>query len=155
MAHIEAERSKGHVIDSHELRDMEHGEVQYKDEPVSHDHPHHHLEMLHHHHHRRLPRGILPAGESNRTGIHPFRFLAICARSSSHVSASVNVLWPFVPAAIVVSNILNRETHPNNTIIFALNFLAMVPTANLIGFAGQELARKLPIVFGMRFDMSK
>ena len=25
----------------------------------------------------------------------------------------------------------------------------MVPTANLIGFAGQELARKLPKVFGM------
>lgn len=34
-------------------------------------------------------------------------------------------------------------------LIFALNYVAMVPCANLIGFAGQELARKLPRVFGI------
>ena len=33
--------------------------------------------------------------------------------------------------------------------IFILNYIAMVPCANLIGFAGQELARKLPKVFGI------
>jgi len=33
--------------------------------------------------------------------------------------------------------------------IFALSYVAMVPSANLIGFAGQELARKLPKVFGV------
>jgi len=32
---------------------------------------------------------------------------------------------------------------------FATAFLAMIPSANLLGFAGQELARKLPKVFGV------
>lgn len=57
---------------------------------------------------------------------------------------AVNVLWPFVPAAIAV-----RYARPHDHVwIFALNYIAMVPSANLIGFAGQELARKLPKVFG-------
>lgn len=56
----------------------------------------------------------------------------------------VNVLWPFVPAAIAI-HFAAPEQH---RWIFALNYLAMIPTANLIGFAGQELARKLPKVFG-------
>ena len=56
----------------------------------------------------------------------------------------VNILWPFVPPAIAV-----RYTHPGaHEWIFALNYLAIVPSANLLGFAGQELARKLPKVFG-------
>lgn len=36
--------------------------------------------------------------------------------------------------------------------IFVLNYIAMVPCANLIGFAGQELARKLPKVFGVLLE---
>lgn len=55
-----------------------------------------------------------------------------------------NCLWPFVPAAIAI-HFARPDLH---LWIFALNYIAMVPTANLIGFAGQELARKLPKVFG-------
>lgn len=56
-----------------------------------------------------------------------------------------NVLWPVVPAAIAVHFAL-----PNyHVLIFLLNYLAMIPAANTIGFAGQELARKLPKVFGV------
>ena len=33
--------------------------------------------------------------------------------------------------------------------VFATNYIAMVPAANLIGFAGQELARKMPKVAGI------
>lgn len=56
----------------------------------------------------------------------------------------VNVLWPFVPIAIAL-----HFARPKLHIwIFALNYIAMIPTANLVGFAGQELARKLPKVFG-------
>lgn len=153
MAHIQTEGHNGHVVDNHELRDLENGGERYKDEPNGDHHPHHHLEMLHHHHHhktRRLPRGIIPAGDAGRKGFHPFHFLRICARSSSHVSMAVNVLWPFVPAAIATYYTLHEPR--DVTTIFALNFIAMVPTANLIGFAGQELARKLPIVFGMYFS---
>ncbi len=36
--------------------------------------------------------------------------------------------------------------------IFALNYIAMVPSANLLGFAGQEISRKLPAVFGVVFE---
>ncbi len=56
----------------------------------------------------------------------------------------VNVLWPVVPAAIAV----HFAAPGAHRWIFALNYIAMIPTANLIGFAGQELARKLPKVFG-------
>lgn len=33
-----------------------------------------------------------------------------------------------------------------------LNYIAMIPCANLIGFAGQELARKLHKVFGVLLE---
>lgn len=118
---------------------------------------HHHLHLPHLHKHpprtHRLPKGIHPAGESNRKGIHPFHFLRICGRSSSHLSMAVNVLWPFVPAAIAVYYLLEQPSH--SVTIFALNFLAIIPTANLIGFAGQELARKLPLVFGKRQQITR
>lgn len=61
---------------------------------------------------------------------------------------AVNVLWPVVPAAIAV-----RYARPEwHVAIFTLNYIAMVPCANLIGFAGQELARKLPKVIGVLLE---
>ena len=95
--------------------------------------------------HRHLPRGINPAGESHRRGFHPWMFLKICFRSSSIITTFVNILWPFVPAAIVLF-----FTRPDLEVAkFSLNYIAMIPTANLIGFAGQQLAQKLPKVLGM------
>jgi Ca2+:H+ antiporter len=94
-----------------------------------------------------VTKGIQPEGESGRKGIHPFHFLKICWRSSSRVSRAVNVLWPFVPAAIAV-----RYATDNHLWIFILNYIAMIPCANLIGFAGQELARKLHKVFGVLLE---
>ena len=97
------------------------------------------------HNGHKVTKGIHPDGESGRSGVHPLRFLKICFRSSSTISKYVNFLWPFVPAAIAV-----RYARPDAYIwIFALNYIAIIPTANLIGFAGQELARKLPKVFGV------
>lgn len=107
-------------------------------------------------HQRQLPNGgegaspkkrfkVKPAGESGRAGIHPLHFFRIAFRSSSKVSTAVNFLWPVVPAAIAV-----RYALPDNhLVIFILAYIAMVPCANLIGFAGQELARKVPHVFGV------
>lgn len=60
------------------------------------------------------------------------------------MSMVVNILWPFVPAAIAL-HFARPDLHLWK---FTLNYIAMVPTANLIGFAGQELARKLPKVLG-------
>jgi len=53
-----------------------------------------------------------------------------------------------VPAALAV----RYARKDLGVIIFALNYIAMVPCANLIGFAGQELARKLPRVFGILIE---
>ena len=88
---------------------------------------------------------VRPAGESGRRGLHPLIFLRNVFRSASWASRVVNVLWPVVPAAIAV-----RYALPENPlVIFVLSYLAMVPCANLIGFAGQEMGRKLPHVLGV------
>ncbi|AEO67030.1 fe39b532-59b6-4bd9-a4a1-aa08bc3155c4 [Thermothielavioides terrestris] len=88
---------------------------------------------------------VRPEGESGRSGIHPLLFLRNVFRSASWASRAVNVLWPVVPAAIAV-----RYALPDNhLVIFILSYLAMVPCANLIGFAGQELGRKVPHVMGV------
>lgn len=91
---------------------------------------------------------IKPDGESYRRGVHPLKFIWLCFRSSNKVSATVNVLWPVVPAAIAV-HFARPDWH---LAIFVLNYIAMVPAANLIGYAGQELARKLPKVFGVLLE---
>ncbi|KAI4148744.1 MAG: hypothetical protein L6R39_002701 [Caloplaca ligustica] len=107
-------------------------------------HRKHHRPLYNHNGHK-VTKGIEPNGESGRKWVHPHHFLRISARSTSKVSMAVNVLWPFVPAAIAL-----RYARPENHLwIFVLNYIAMVPSANLIGFAGQELARKLPKVFGV------
>ena len=47
-----------------------------------------------------------------------------------------------------------REERKWHLIIFILNYIAMVPSANLIGFAGQDLARKLPKAGGVLLETS-
>lgn len=61
------------------------------------------------------------------------------------MSMIVNILWPFVPVAIVM-HFARTDLHLWN---FILSYIAMVPAANLLGFAGGELARKLPKVIGV------
>jgi Ca2+:H+ antiporter len=96
------------------------------------------------------PRGIQPAGESGRRGFHPWHFLRISFRSASRASLLCNLLWPVVPAALAV-----RYALPDHhVLIFTLAYIAMVPCANLVGFAGQELARKLPHVFGVLVEIT-
>ncbi|KAL9137169.1 MAG: hypothetical protein Q9175_001626 [Cornicularia normoerica] len=111
-----------------------------------HEKPQHHMHMPGFNRNgHKIIKGIHPDGESGRGGVHPWHFLRICFRSSSRLSLVVNVLWPFVPAAIAI-----HFAHPDLHLwIFILNYVAMVPTANLVGFAGQELARKLPKVLGL------
>ncbi|KAH8889796.1 hypothetical protein GQ53DRAFT_748024 [Thozetella sp. PMI_491] len=88
---------------------------------------------------------IRQAGESGRNGFHFRHFFRITFKSSNPVSRAVNVLWPLVPAAIAVRYAMPTES----LIIFIISYLAMVPCANMIGFAAQEMARKAPHVFGV------
>ncbi|KFY04091.1 hypothetical protein O988_00998 [Pseudogymnoascus sp. VKM F-3808] len=96
----------------------------------------------------RVTKGIAPDGESGRSWIHPWHFVRICCISTCRASMYVNVLWPFVPAALAV-----RYARPDlSEVIFILSYIAMVPSANLVGFAGQEFSRKLPRVLGVLME---
>ncbi|KAL8638696.1 MAG: hypothetical protein Q9226_008970 [Calogaya cf. arnoldii] len=83
-------------------------------------------------------------GESGRHGFHPRHFLSVTYKSSNIVSQYVNFLWPFVPLAIIFRYVL--PDHP--LLIFGFAYVAMIPSANLLGFAGQEFAKKMPKVAG-------
>lgn len=97
-----------------------------------------------HHTPTKKTRGIQADGESGRRGVHPFKALKLILRSVSTLSAVTNILWPFVPAAIIL-HFLGGDHH---TWTFATAYIGMVPAAALLGFAGQEFARKLPTVAG-------
>ncbi|ORY64871.1 Sodium/calcium exchanger protein-domain-containing protein [Pseudomassariella vexata] len=96
---------------------------------------------------RRRRRGpkIRVEGESGRRGLHPLHFFRIIWRSTCFLSRAVNILWPIVPIAIAVY----YRVEGHDTAKFTLAYIAMVPCANLIGFAGQELARKMPHMLGV------
>lgn len=62
----------------------------------------------------------------------------------------VNILWPFVPAGIALYYLRREAT----LWVFSINYIAMVPAANLLGFAAQDLARKLPKVLGILLEIT-
>ena len=103
---------------------------------------------------KKRMRSIQPDGESGRNWFHPWHFFRICWMSSSHMSKWTNVLWPFTIAAMVLyfgygSNIPAEEPSNISLWVFITAYIGMVPAANLVGFAGQELARKIPKVAGV------
>ncbi|QIX01240.1 hypothetical protein AMS68_006757 [Peltaster fructicola] len=100
---------------------------------------------VYNHNGHKVTRGIQPEGESGRRGFHPWKFVKLCCKSSCTASMLTNFLWPFVIAAMVLH--FNYKDH--QLWIFVTAYLGMLPAANLIGFAGQELARKLPTVLGV------
>lgn len=87
-----------------------------------------------------VTKGIHPEGESGRRGFNPVKFLLICGRGHNSLSIFVNLLWPVVPVAIA----LHFARPEWRLAIFITNYIAMLPAANLLGFAGQELSRKIP-----------
>lgn len=58
-------------------------------------------------------------------------------------SNPVNVLLVFVPLGIIFGAI-----HANPTVVFILNFLAIIPLASLLSFATEELSAKLGQTLG-------
>ncbi|KAF2029706.1 hypothetical protein EK21DRAFT_100943 [Setomelanomma holmii] len=98
-----------------------------------------HLPQYNHNGHE-VTKGMHPDGESGRRGFNPIKFLVISGRSSSTLSMMSNLLWPIVPIAIAL-HFARPEWH---LAIFITSYIAMLPAANLLGFAGQELSRKMP-----------
>lgn len=58
-------------------------------------------------------------------------------------SNPINVLLVFVPLGIAFG-----ATHGNPTVVFVLNFLAIIPLASLLSFATEELSVKLGQTLG-------
>ncbi|KAF2752103.1 hypothetical protein M011DRAFT_463580 [Sporormia fimetaria CBS 119925] len=95
-----------------------------------------------------IPSHVHPDGESGRSGFHLNHFLNVSWRSGSNAAKYVNLLWPLVPVALVLHYAAPK--HP--LLIFLFAYLAMIPVANLLGFAGQEYARKMPKVSGILIE---
>src|SRR5690242_9137075 len=98
--------------------------------------------------HHIVPQHIHPDGESGRTGFHASHFVQVAWRSGSNAAKWTNLLWPIVPVAFI----LHFAFPGNPIVIFALSYIAMIPVANLLGFAGQEFARKMPKVAGILIE---
>lgn len=64
----------------------------------------------------------------------------------------VNVLWPLVLVAMVLHFLPGEHSPTLHKWVFATAYLGMIPAANLLGFAGQELARKMPKVAGILIE---
>ncbi|OLN96929.1 Vacuolar cation/proton exchanger 5 [Colletotrichum chlorophyti] len=97
--------------------------------------------------HQSISSRIAHEGESGRSGFHLRHFLIVLWRSSCTASMLVNVLWPIVPVAIVLQFLPGL-----NLWKFATAYVAVIPSANLLGFAGQEFARKMPKVAGILIE---
>lgn len=98
--------------------------------------------------HSIIPEHIHPDGESGRRGFHLSHFINVAWRSGSNAAKYTNLLWPFVIVAIV----LHFAAPGLPLAVFATSYIAMVPAANLLGFAGQEFARKMPKVSGILIE---
>ncbi|KAK7705385.1 hypothetical protein SLS57_010147 [Botryosphaeria dothidea] len=93
--------------------------------------------------------GIHAYGESGRGGIHISRFLRICFTHSAPCRF-FNLLWVVVPAAIIIGFAKRHDESSSwHLAIFILNYIAMVPAANLIGFGGEQIVRKIYNVVGL------
>ncbi|KAK6359300.1 hypothetical protein TWF696_000463 [Orbilia brochopaga] len=97
---------------------------------------------------RSLTMPVHPDGESGRSGFQLSHFAYVLWRSSNRVSMAMNLFWPIVPVAIC----LRYFSNASSTAIFATSYVAMIPVANLLGFAGQEFARKMPKVWGILIE---
>ncbi|KAK6581120.1 hypothetical protein PZA11_006608 [Diplocarpon coronariae] len=97
---------------------------------------------------RLIPRSIHPDGESGRSGFHTLHFVRVLWRSSNQVSSAVNLLWPFSVLAVI----MHFATTDLDLWVFAISYVGMIPAANLLGFAGQEFARKMPKVAGILIE---
>lgn len=122
--------------------------------PAAHDHQHAHGEsspLLHssgnHHAPHTFADGVAHEGESGRSGFDISKFFKIIAYSSNPISRRVNYLWPFAIVAIVLQYATNAHIA-----IFATSYIAIIPAANLLGFGGQEFARKMPKVAGILIE---
>lgn len=98
-------------------------------------------------HHHPGNHHVASEGESGRSGFHPGHFLKVLWRSSCTAAMLVNLLWPVVPVALILHFFPGLHLYK-----FGFTYVAVIPTANLLGFSGQEFARKMPKVAGILIE---
>ncbi|KAF4783990.1 calcium/proton exchanger [Colletotrichum scovillei] len=97
--------------------------------------------------HRSISRRVAHEGKSARSEFHIRQFLCVLWRSSCTASMLVNVLWPIVDIAVVFQ--LLPGLHLSK---FTTAYVAVVPSANVLGVSGQEFARKMLKVAGILIE---
>ncbi|KAF3914585.1 hypothetical protein ABW21_db0206549 [Orbilia brochopaga] len=97
-------------------------------------------------HERELAKGVPPKHHR----FNPLKAARVTWKSTSRLSSWSNILFPAVPAGIVLWY-TSRDTHP--LAVFILNFIGMVPSGNLLAFASGELQSKLPKIFGATLEI--
>ncbi|KAF3929051.1 hypothetical protein ABW20_dc0103827 [Dactylellina cionopaga] len=88
-------------------------------------------------HAKKVVKGLPP----NPFRFHPIKAAIITLKSVSRLSSYSNLLFPAIPIGIVMWY-ARRETYP--LAVFILNFIAIIPSGNLLAFASRELHHKLP-----------
>ncbi|EPS39804.1 hypothetical protein H072_6344 [Dactylellina haptotyla CBS 200.50] len=88
-------------------------------------------------HQQRVIEGLPPP----TFRFNPVKAAVITYRSRSKLSSYSNFLWPIVPVAMALQFTV-AQTHPR--LVFAFNFLGIIPAGNLLSFAAGELEHKLP-----------
>lgn len=87
------------------------------------------------HHHGHVHRPL-------RTGFNLWKMARLAFLGNCKMSTIANCLFPVIPIAIAF-----RYSLPEQHLwIFILNYLAMVPAANLLSYAGEQLTENLPHV---------
>ncbi|KAK6534981.1 hypothetical protein TWF281_006281 [Arthrobotrys megalospora] len=96
-------------------------------------------------HAERIAEGI-----PNPFRFHPLKMLMITARSTSRLSSYTHILLPAIPAGIVMWY-TSRNKSP--ILVFIFNFIAMIPSGNLLAFGSGELQHRLPKVWGASLEI--
>ncbi|EPS38114.1 hypothetical protein H072_8122 [Dactylellina haptotyla CBS 200.50] len=96
---------------------------------------------------KKLAQGVPPKHHR----FNPVKATQITLKSTSKLSSWSNILAPAIPAGIVAWYTI-REEQP--IAVFVLNFLAMIPSGNLLAFASGELQAKLPKTLGATLEIA-
>ncbi|KAK6362307.1 hypothetical protein TWF730_006003 [Orbilia blumenaviensis] len=96
-------------------------------------------------HAERIAEGI-----PNPFRFHPVKIVTITAKSTSRLSSYTHVLLPAIPVGIALWY-TSRATNP--ILVFVFNFIAMIPSGNLLAFGAGELQHRLPKTLGASLEI--
>ncbi|KAF3937841.1 hypothetical protein ABW19_dt0207267 [Dactylella cylindrospora] len=97
-------------------------------------------------HQRKLAKGLPPKHHR----FNPVKATKITAKSTSTLSSWSNILFPAIPIGIALWY-TRRDEWP--LAVFITNYIAMIPSGNLLAFASGELQAKMPKTIGATVEI--